>query len=84
MTDYARRTAEIRRQSQQASLAAFMRAKARFDTALEELRQASAEHFGADPEASLWAEAEWLGDAATALTRLADQHHRRGEYAKEA
>ena len=45
-----------------------------------ELRQASEDHFGADPETVLWGEAAWLSDATAKLKDIADQHFRRGEY----
>jgi hypothetical protein len=67
--------------NQQRSLEAFMARKAEFDAALAELQQASAKHLGADPNAMLWGEAAWLGDATAKLTDIADQHLRRGEYA---
>jgi hypothetical protein len=49
---------------------------------IAELQQASADHFGADPEAVLWVEAAWLADATAKLKQIADQHFRRGEYAE--
>ena len=52
-----------------------------FDALLAELQQASADHFGADPETVLWGEAAWLSDATAKLKDVADQHFRRGEYA---
>ena len=64
-----------------ALLAAFLAKKAEFDTLLAELTQASADHFGADPEEVLWGEAAWLSDATAKLKDIADQHFRRGEYA---
>ncbi|WP_439548861.1 hypothetical protein [Falsiroseomonas sp.] len=67
--------------NQQRSLDAFMARKAEFDAMLTELQQASAEHFGADPDAVLWGEAVWLGNATAKLKDIADQHFRRGEYA---
>jgi hypothetical protein len=68
--------------NQQRSLEAFLAAKAEFDALIAELQQASADHFGADPEAVLWAEAAWLADATEKLKQIADQHFRRGEYAE--
>ena len=62
------------------SLAAFLAKKAEFDALLAELTQASADHFGADPEEVLWGEAAWLSDATAKLKDIADQHFRRGEY----
>ena len=56
MTDREARAAR----NQQNSLAAFLAKKAEFDALLAELQQASADHFGADPEAVLWGEAAWL------------------------
>ena len=47
---------------------------------LAELQQASADHFGADPETVLWGEAAWLADATAKLKDIADQHFRCGEY----
>ena len=73
MTDRAAR-------NQERSLAAFLEKKAEFDALLAELTQASADHFGADPEEVLWGEAAWLSDATAKLKDIADQHFRRGEY----
>ncbi len=70
-----------REANQQRSLDAFLTKKAQFDALLAELRQASADHFGADPEAVLWAEAAWLHDATAKLREIADQHFKRGEFA---
>jgi hypothetical protein len=70
-----------RARNQQASLDAFLAKKAEFDGLLAELQQASADHFGADPEAVLWAEAAWLNDATAKLKQIADAHFRRGEFA---
>ena len=67
--------------SQERSLAAFLAKKAEFDILLAELQQASADHFGANPETVLWGEAAWLSDATAKLKNIADQHFRRGEYA---
>jgi len=66
--------------NQERSLAAFLKHKAEFDALIAELQQASADHFGADPETVLWGEAAWLVDAAAKLKDIADQHFRRGEY----
>jgi hypothetical protein len=71
-----------RARNQQASLDAFLAKKAEFDGLLAELQQASADHFGADPEAVLWAETAWLTDATAKLKQIADQHFRRGEFAE--
>jgi len=68
--------------NQQRSLEAFLAKKAEFDALLAELQQASAEHFGADPNAVLWGEAAWLTDATAKLKDIADQHFRRGEYGR--
>ncbi|PWS34569.1 hypothetical protein DFH01_23795 [Falsiroseomonas bella] len=76
MTDRDARAAR----NQERSLAAFLKHKAEFDALLAELRQASAENFGADPETVLWGEAAWLADATAKLKDIADQHFRRGEY----
>ena len=70
-----------REANQQRSLQAFLGKKAEFDALLAELQQASADHFGADPEAVLWGETAWLHDATAKLKEIADQHFRRGEYA---
>lgn len=78
MTDREARAAR----NQQKSLEAFLAKKAEFDALLAELKQASDDHFGADPEAVLWGEAAWLTDVATKLKDIADQHFRRGEYAR--
>jgi hypothetical protein len=64
------------------SLEAFLAKKAEFDALLAELRQASDDHFGADPEAVLWGEAAWLADATAKLKDIADQHFKRGEYSR--
>jgi len=66
--------------NQENSLAAFLAKKAEFDALLAELTQASEDHFGADPEATLWDETAWLSDAAAKLMDIADAHFRRGEY----
>ncbi|WP_246523827.1 hypothetical protein, partial [Neoroseomonas eburnea] len=76
MTDREARAAR----NQERSLAAFLAKKAQFDALLAELTQASADHFGADPETVLWGEAAWLSDATAKLKDIADQHFRRGEY----
>jgi hypothetical protein len=65
--------------NQRRSLDAFMAKKAEFDAMLAELKEASEDHFGADPEAVLWGEAAWLADATAKLKDIADQHFRRGE-----
>ena len=72
MTD---RTARAAR-NQERSLAAFLAKKAEFDALLAELTQASADHFGADPETVLWGEAAWLSDPTAKLKDIADQHFR--------
>ncbi|WP_226381408.1 hypothetical protein [Falsiroseomonas ponticola] len=77
MTDREARAAR----NQQRSLDAFLAKKAEFDALLAELQQASADHFGADPEAVLWGETAWLHDATAKLREIADQHFRRGEFA---
>jgi len=77
MTDREARAAR----NQERSLEAFLGKKAEFDALLTELTQASADHFGADPETVLWGEAAWLLDATAKLKDIADQHFRRGEYA---
>jgi hypothetical protein len=70
-----------RTRNQLESLEAFLTTKAEFDALLAELQQTSADHFGADPEAVLWAEAAWLADATAKLKQITDQHFRRGEFA---
>jgi len=77
MTD---RTASTAR-NQENSLAAFLAKKAEFDALVAELAQASEDHFGADPEATLWGETAWLTDATAKLKDIADVHFKRGEYA---
>jgi hypothetical protein len=70
-----------REANQQRSLDAFLAKKAEFDALLAELQGASADHFGADPEAVLWGGTAWLADATAKLKEIADQHFKRGEYA---
>ena len=70
-----------REANQQRSPGAFLANKAEFNALLAELRQASDDHFGADPEAVLWGETAWLTDATAKLKDIADQHFKRGEYA---
>jgi hypothetical protein len=77
MTDRQARAAA----NQQKSLEAFLAAKAEFDTLIAELQQASDDHFGADPEAVLWEHAAMLQDWNRRLRDIADNYHRRGEYA---
>ena len=67
--------------NQQRSLEAFLAKKAEFDALIADLQQASGDHFGADPEAVLWAETAWLTDATGTLKEVADQHFRHSEYA---
>ncbi|CAH0242607.1 hypothetical protein [Roseomonas sp. CECT 9278] len=67
--------------NQQRSLDTFLARKAEFDALLAELQQASADHFGADPDAVLWGQAAWLTDASRRLRDITDQHFHRGEYA---
>ena len=76
MSDHTARAAR----NQENSLAAFFAKKAEFDALIAELTQASKDHFGATPEATLWCEASWLEDANKKLQDIADQHFRRGEY----
>jgi N-acetylglucosamine kinase-like BadF-type ATPase len=77
MTDREARAAR----NQERSLAAFLAKRAEFDALLAKLWQASEDHFGADPEAVLWCETEWLADATAKLKQIVDQHFRRGDYA---
>jgi hypothetical protein len=77
MTDRQARAAA----NQQRSLGAFLAAKAEFDALIAELQQASDDHFGADPEAVLWEHAAVLQDWNRRLRDIADNYHRRGEYA---
>jgi hypothetical protein len=77
MTDREARAAR----NQERSLAAFLKHKAEFDALLAELQQASADHFGADPEAVLWGQASWVADSTAKLRDIADAHFKRGEYA---
>ncbi|WP_328733414.1 hypothetical protein [Falsiroseomonas selenitidurans] len=67
--------------SQQASLAAFLAQKARFDAMVAELQQMSDDHFGADPEAFLWARAETLAHWNSRLASVTDAYFKRGEFA---
>jgi predicted exporter len=67
--------------NQQRSLEAFLAAKAEFDALVAELQQASADHFGADPETVVWEHAAMLQDWNRRLRDIADAYHRRGEYA---
>jgi hypothetical protein len=71
-----------RETNQQRSLAAFLDRKAEFDALIAELQQASADHFGADPDAVLWGETTWLADVTAKLRDIADQHYGRGEYSR--
>ena len=67
--------------NQENSLAAFLAKKGEFEALLAELTQASRDHFGADPETTLWGEAAWLSDATAKLKDIVDAHLRRSEYA---
>jgi hypothetical protein len=68
--------------NQARSADAFIEQKAKFDALLAELQQASENHFDADPDGVLWCKAAWLSDANAKLKEIADQHFRRGEYAR--
>ena len=74
-----RRTSPTR--SQADSRAAFLAAKARVDAQLEDLRQMSADHLGADPEAVLWGHAADLNRWSNRLREVTDCYFRRGEFA---
>jgi hypothetical protein len=74
-------TMTTRATKQRRSLDAFPASKAEFDALLADLQQASADHFGAEPDAVLWAQAAWLTDATRRLRDIAEQHFCRGEYA---
>ncbi|MCP9851044.1 hypothetical protein [Cyanobium sp. Morenito 9A2] len=70
--------------NQARSVEAFVAQKAEFDTHLAELAEASNNHFGADPDETLWEQVGWLNDANAKLHDLADQFAHRGEYARAA
>ena len=74
MTNRTARTHEI-------SLAAFISKKTEFDALLGELKLASNDHFGANPEAVPWGQTTWLSEATAKLKDIADQHFRRDDYA---
>lgn len=67
--------------NQQASLAAFLREKARFDAMIAEMQTMSQDHMGADPEGVLWTEAARLAYFNAKLQEITDSYFRRGEYA---
>jgi hypothetical protein len=67
--------------NQQKSLEAFLVAKAEFDALVAELQNASADHFGADPEKVLWEKAAMVQDWSRRIRDIADNYHRRNEYA---
>ena len=67
--------------NREAALAAFISAKLEFDALLAEIKQASDDHFGADPETITWADAEQLHHRMAPLRDLADALAKRGEYA---
>lgn len=67
--------------NREASLEAFLREKARFDAMVAELQQMSADHFGADPDATLWTEASRLAHINHTLAQITDAYFKRGEYA---
>jgi hemerythrin len=67
--------------NQQKSLEAFLAKKAEFDALLAELKQMSADHFGADPEAVLWGEAANLEHWNSRLRQVTDAYFKRGEFA---
>ena len=56
MTNRTARTHEV-------SLAVFISNKVEFDALLGEIKLASNDQFGANPEAVLWGETTWLSDA---------------------
>ena len=78
MTDREARAAR----NQQKSLEAFLQQKARFDAMVAELREMSADHFGADPDAVLWGAHASLQHWNSLLARVTDSYLKRGEWAE--
>jgi hypothetical protein len=70
------------RANQQRSLAAFVAAKADFDARIGDLQRMSAEHFGADPEAVLWAATASVAHWNSLLAQSTDAYFRCGEHAE--
>jgi hypothetical protein len=70
-----------RKANQQHSLQAFLAGKAKFNAVIAELQQMSADHFGTDPGAVLWAQAASLERQNRQLRQVADCCFRRGEFA---
>lgn len=71
LTATARRSARTA-SNQEQSLAAFLAMKGRVDALLAKLGKASANHFGADPEAHLWGEAASLARVEELLREAVD------------
>ena len=67
--------------NQERSLAAFLAKKAEFDALLNELTQASADHFGADPERLNWADVGSLEYHTRLLRQISDFAFGEGEHA---
>jgi hypothetical protein len=63
--------------NQQKSLEAFLAAKTRFDALIAELQVASADHYGADPEAALWEHAEMLEGWIRRIRDMLDEYYSR-------
>jgi hypothetical protein len=83
MTDREARATRSGRatRNQQNSLEAFVARKAEFDALLAELTQASADHFGADPDAVLWGKAAEVEHWNSRLREVTDAYFKRGEHA---
>jgi len=67
--------------NQQGKFEAFLAEKARFDAMVAELQRMSADRFGADPDATLWAAHANLQHWNSLLARVTDCYLKRGEYA---
>lgn len=68
-------------QSQQASLAEFMKQMEVFRGHVAELQAMADNHIGADPESMLWGTAGTLQHWNAILARVTDAHHQSGEFA---